>query len=211
MIMVRTLKDETILQALPSLAGAASERPRTDSENVSDRICIKCKGRIVFLDFEEIQWVEAAGNYLQLHTRVETYTIRDTMAEFGSRLEPHRFVRIHRSIIVNARYIRELKPWRTGEYVLTLTNGKELTLSRKYRSALLRLEPLERCIKRTRQARSTSRAGLRRRCQKCSLRLTRSSAAYACEHECTFCQTCATDMHHICPNCGGKLSDRRLN
>jgi len=207
---MRTVSNGTDLTSSVDFADKEPEIPETNRDADGDRICIKCKGRIVFLDFDEIQWVEAAGNYLQLHTRVETFTIRDTMTEFGNRLQPHRFVRIHRSIIVNTRYIRELKPWRTGEYVLTLTNGKELTLSRKYRASLLQLASLQRCIKRARLDTPMRRPSLRRQCQKCSLSLSKDSAAYSCEHECTFCQACAASMDHVCPNCGGRLSDRRL-
>jgi LytTr DNA-binding domain/Protein of unknown function (DUF1272) len=210
MITMRTVSHGTDLSSDLSVADREPETPDTNRDVDGDRICIKCKGRIVFLDLDEIEWIEAAGNYLRLHTRSETYVVRDTLAQFAHRLESQRFLRIHRSIIVNARYIRELKPWHTGEYVLTLTNGKELTLSRKYRSSLLQFAALERCIKRTRQARPLSEAARRRRCQKCSLRLRRSAAAYACEQECTFCQPCAAALNHVCPNCGGKLLDRRL-
>lgn len=199
-----TTRDEIDFGAQPDIANGQNEAPRSDRQVAKDRICVKCKGRIVFLGFDEIQWIEAAGNYLQLHTSAETYIVRDTMAEFGNRLEVERFVRIHRSIIVNTRYIRELKPWHTGEYVLTLTNGKELTLSRKYRSSLLRLTALGGCLKR-----AGNGAALKQECEKCRIRLGDNALAFACAHQCTFCQLCAETMNHVCPNCGGQLVDRR--
>ena len=163
----------------------------------------------MFLNFDEIQWIESAGNYLQLHTSGETYTARDTLAEFSNRLEPQRFVRIHRSIIVNTRYIRELKPWPTGEYVLTLTNGKELTLSRKYRNSLLQLTAQGGCVKRTNTIRGLIGGAGKRECEKCSARLGENAPAFACVHDCTFCRACAEAMHHVCPNCGRPLVNKR--
>lgn len=209
MITMRTHSNGTALGAQPSVADGESDGPRSDREVGDHRICIKCKGRIVFLDFDEIQWIEAAGNYLQLHTSGDTYTVRDTLAAFGNRLESQRFVRIHRSAIVNMRYIRELRPWHTGEYVLTLTNGKELTLSRKYRSSLLKLTGQGGCVKRTNNMRGRIGGALKQACEKCSARLSENAAAFACEYDCTFCQVCAEAMNHVCPNCGGPLVSSR--
>lgn len=209
MVTMSTLKGEPIFSAHQGFPDVENEAPRASREAGEQRICIKCKGRIVFLDFDEIHWVEAAGNYLQLHTGGETYVVRDTMAEFGNRLEPYRFVRIHRSIIVNARYIRELKPWRTGEYVLTLTNGKELTLSRKYRSSVLQITAQGGCVKRIGAIRGLAGVPVKQQCERCSVRLAENAPAYACAHECTFCQVCTDAMNHVCPNCGEALLNRR--
>jgi hypothetical protein len=191
----------------PHTSSTENEAMQPQKEAGEERICIKCKGRIVFLALHEIQWIEAAGNYLKLHTGSETYTVRDTMAEIGARLDPERFLRIHRSVIVNVQYIRELKPWYTGEYVLTLTNGKELTLSRKYRSSVDRMTAKGGCAK---------RAGMgdilvleaKKECEKCNISLAHDQA-FACIHECTFCDKCAAAMRHVCPNCGGRLSPRQ--
>ena len=205
---MRPLKGETMPDAHPNGADAEQEAPETNREAGEPRICIKCKGRIVFLDLDEIHWIEAAGNYLQLHTGGETYVIRDTMAEFGNRLDPHRFVRIHRSIIVNTQYIRELKPWHTGEYVLTLTDGKELTLSRKYRSSLLQITAQGGCLKRTSAIPGLFGVAMKQECEKCNVRLGENTPAFVCAHECTFCQVCTEAMTHVCPNCGGELVRR---
>jgi two-component system LytT family response regulator len=100
------------------------------------RFPIKSGGRTVFIQLDEIDYLEAAGNYVRLHTGNQEYLTRDTMSSFESRLSESDFVRIHRSVIVNRKRIKELRPWFTGEYVVILTSGKELTLSRGYRDRL---------------------------------------------------------------------------
>ena len=100
------------------------------------RFPIKSAGRTVFIQLDEIDYLEAAGNYVRLHTGQQEYITRDTMSAFESRLSDSDFVRIHRSVIVNRKRIKELRPWFTGEYVVILTTGKELTLSRGYRDRL---------------------------------------------------------------------------
>jgi two-component system, LytTR family, response regulator len=100
------------------------------------RFPIKSGGRTVFLQLEEIDYLEAAGNYVRLHIGGQEYLTRDTMSSFESKLSDSDFVRIHRSVIVNRKRIKELRPWFTGEYVVILTTGKELTLSRGYRDRL---------------------------------------------------------------------------
>ncbi len=100
------------------------------------RFPIKSGGRTVFLQLDEIDYLEAAGNYVRLHIGPQEYLTRDTMSSFESKLSESDFVRIHRSVIVNRKRIKELRPWFTGEYVVILTTGKELTLSRGYRDRL---------------------------------------------------------------------------
>src|SRR3954470_4093962 len=100
------------------------------------RFPIKSGGRTVFLQLEEIDYLEAAGNYVRLHIGGQEYLTRDTMSSFESKLSDSDFVRIHRSVIVNRKRIKELRPWFTGEYVVILSTGKELTLSRGYPARL---------------------------------------------------------------------------
>jgi two-component system LytT family response regulator len=101
-----------------------------------ERLTIKASGRIYFLKTEDIDWVEAAGNYLRLHVGTETHLLRETMNNLEARLDPERFWRVHRSTIVNVDRIRELQPLFHGDYVLFLNDGTELTLSRTYRRSL---------------------------------------------------------------------------
>jgi two-component system LytT family response regulator len=101
-----------------------------------DRLIVKSGGRVFFLRTEEIDWIEAAGNYVRLHLGEESHLFRETMNRMESRLDPKRFARIHRSRIVNTERIKELQPWFNGEYVVVLSNGTRLPLSRGYRDKL---------------------------------------------------------------------------
>ena len=101
-----------------------------------ERFVIKSGGRVFFLRAEDIEWIEAAGNYVKLHVGAETHVFRETMNSLEARLNPSVFFRIHRSHIVNIERVRELQPWFNGEYVVFLTSGARLTLSRGYREKL---------------------------------------------------------------------------
>ena len=105
----------------------------------ADRLVIKSGGRVLFLKTTDIDYVEAAGNYLNLFVGKETHLIRETMQSLESRLDPERFLRIHRSTIVNLERIKELQPWFGGEYVVVLRDGRKLTLSRTYRARVQQL------------------------------------------------------------------------
>ncbi len=101
-----------------------------------DRVVIKSGGRIYFLKTEEIDWVESAGDYLSLHSNSQAHLIRETMGDFYAKLNPRKFIRIHRSTIVNIERIKDIRPLFKGEYVITLTSGKRLKSSRGYRHEL---------------------------------------------------------------------------
>jgi two-component system LytT family response regulator len=101
-----------------------------------ERLAIRTNGRVVFLNLDEIHWVEAAANYVRLNTGKDSYLFRETISRVSERLNPAHFVRIHRSTIVNINKIRELIPVNSGEYVVVLKSGKELSFSRGYRSNL---------------------------------------------------------------------------
>jgi two-component system LytT family response regulator len=101
-----------------------------------DRLVVKSGGRVFFLRTEEIDWIEAAGNYVRLHMGSESHLFRETMNNIEARIDPGRFVRVHRSRIVNTDRIKELQPSATGEYVVVLHNGTRLPLSRGYRDKL---------------------------------------------------------------------------
>jgi two-component system LytT family response regulator len=100
------------------------------------RVVIKSAGRIFFLPVEEIDWVEAADNYVRIHAGAEAHLVRETLQSLEGRLDPARFLRIHRSTIVNLDRIRELHPLFHGDYAVRLRDGTELTLSRNYREKL---------------------------------------------------------------------------
>lgn len=104
-----------------------------------ERIVIKSGGRIIFLRTDEVDWIEAAGNYVELHVGRESHLLRETLTAFEEKLAPSMFVRIHRSAIVNVERIRELKPNLGGDYEVVLRDGTQLTLSRNYRNRLQQL------------------------------------------------------------------------
>ncbi len=102
----------------------------------ADRLAVKSGGKVVFLRAEEIDWIEAAGNYSRLHVGKRAHLLRETMTALETRLDPKRFVRIHRSTIVNLERIRELQPYFHGDYIVLLHDGTQLTLSRTHRQKL---------------------------------------------------------------------------
>lgn len=106
------------------------DQPRTE------RLVVKSGGRLFFLRTDEIDWIEAAGNYVRLHVGTTSHLLRETMNAIEGRLDPEKFFRIHRSRIVNMERIQELQPWLNGEYAVLLRTGTRLTLSRGYREKL---------------------------------------------------------------------------
>jgi len=101
-----------------------------------DRLAVKSSGRVVLVRVDDIDWVEAADNYVELHVGAESHLHRETMADLEQMLPPARFMRISRSAIVNVDRIKELQPLFHGEYAVILRNGTRLTLSRSYREKL---------------------------------------------------------------------------
>jgi two-component system, LytTR family, response regulator len=101
-----------------------------------ERFVIKAGGRVFFVRADEIDWIEAAGNYVKLHVGSDAHLFRETMNSLETQLNPDTFFRIHRSHIVNIERVKELQPWFNGEYVVFLRNGTRLTLSRGYREKL---------------------------------------------------------------------------
>ncbi|HYL76305.1 MAG TPA: LytTR family DNA-binding domain-containing protein [Bryobacteraceae bacterium] len=101
-----------------------------------ERLIVRSGGKVVFLRADEIDWIEAAGNYVRLHSARDEYLYRETMTKLESHLDPDRFARIHRSTIVNVERIKELQPWFRGDYQIVLKDNQKLTLSRSYRGRL---------------------------------------------------------------------------
>jgi two-component system LytT family response regulator len=97
------------------------------------RLAVKVAGRVVVLRTDEIGWIEAAGNYVRLHAGNEVHLLRETLTKLQGRLAHCQFVRIHRAVLVNAEHIQSLEPAFHGDYLVTLRDGTELTLSRGYR------------------------------------------------------------------------------
>jgi two-component system LytT family response regulator len=120
-----------LLDAIPDLQMLHHNQPR--------RIAMKVQGRILFLNPSDILFVQAEGNYVLLQGANGSHLLRESMNQVEQKLVRHGFVRIHRSIIVNSMFVREFRPCYTGEYSLTLTNGKEFTVTRTYKKNLRNL------------------------------------------------------------------------
>lgn len=113
--------------------------PAAPAENAADRILLKSSGEIFFLKAEEIDWIEAEGDYMKFHVGGRTHLMRETMARLEARLDPARFIRIHRSTIVNIDRLRKLSPSFASEYAVILHDGTKLKLSRGYHDRIAAL------------------------------------------------------------------------
>jgi two-component system, LytTR family, response regulator len=122
------LANDELAERVRAVAGA-----QTGGPPVTDRFVVKRNGRVLFVRPDEIDWVEGSGNYVRLHVGPATHTVRQTMAGVEARLDGGRFLRIHRSQIVNIDRIKELERQFNGEYAVILHGGARLTLSRGYR------------------------------------------------------------------------------
>ena len=118
-------------QGIQTLLEQLKERPR-----YLDRLVIKSTGRVFLLKTDEIDWIEAEGNYARLHVGKESHLLRETISALDSQLDPKAFLRIHRSTIVNLNRVRELQSWFHGEFQVILRDGTQLLLSRTYREKL---------------------------------------------------------------------------
>jgi len=128
---------------LLAAAAKSAARPR--------RLPVKNGGRIEFVVLDDVEWVESEGNYVRLHLPGRSRLVRETMAGMEAMLDPARFMRIHRSTIVNIDHIKDLRPWFTGEYIVRMESDREFTLTRRYRDNLRRLigrDPLDAAVRR---------------------------------------------------------------
>jgi two-component system, LytTR family, response regulator len=106
-------------------AGAAPQRYLT-------RIAVKSAGRAYFVRTAEIDWIEAADNYVRIHASGTSHLVRETLRTLEAKLDPRAFLRVHRSAIANVDAIRELQPWFHGDHIMILRSGARLTCSRRY-------------------------------------------------------------------------------
>jgi two-component system, LytTR family, response regulator len=103
----------------------------------TDRLVFRSKGRILFLPVSEIRWVGAEENYVRICTSSETHLLRDTMTNFETKLDPNIFLRVHRSSIVNLRYVREFRSDSAdGDSYVVMLDGQKLPVSRSFRSRI---------------------------------------------------------------------------
>jgi two-component system, LytTR family, response regulator len=120
----------------PELINLLRGLAKTETPAFLERIPIKEAGRVFFVGVEEIDWIAAQGNYVEIHAGRAKHLLRETMDGIESKLNPNDFLRIRRSIIVRVEKIKELQPLFNGEYAVILHDKTELTSSRRYRKNL---------------------------------------------------------------------------
>ena len=101
-----------------------------------ERIPVPARGRFLFLNVRDLDWIEAEGNYLRLHSNDASHLVRGNMNEIERKLDPVNFMRIHRSTIINLQRVREVQPWFRGHHRVIMNNGQELALSRYQKDKL---------------------------------------------------------------------------
>jgi hypothetical protein len=116
----------------------ASARPVA----LPERFAVRKRGKEIMVEVADIDWVEAAGNYAVLHVGGETLEIRSSLTRLEGELDPRRFVRVHKSYVVNVARIAEVTPWISGDWRIRLQDGAEVNLSRRYRQRFEALVPV---------------------------------------------------------------------
>jgi hypothetical protein len=124
------------LQGEAHLLAEPDDGPPVEPVDRPERFLVRKLGREFLLNASEIEWLQASGNYVNLHVRGRDYPLRATMAGVEQRLDPARFVRVHRSYFVNLDYLAEIEPLESGDARLQLRDGGKIPCSRRYRVAL---------------------------------------------------------------------------
>jgi two-component system LytT family response regulator len=151
--LLKPFDDARVRSAVDRLLARVASRPAADDERETRldtalreiarraatpaRFLTTISGRLRVIDAGAVDWIEAADNYVRLHTAAGSALVRETMKSIEARLDPAEFVRIHRSQIVRLSRIRELVPLESGDYRVSLTTGEALTMSRTYRDRVI--------------------------------------------------------------------------
>jgi two-component system, LytTR family, response regulator len=148
--LLKPYEEKRLLESVRrAKAQLMARRPDTDRERLQwvleslhkknrfrDRIAVRSGENLLLLRTEQVDWIEAADNYVYLHCGQEKFLLRETMTSLQNTLDPAHFLRIHRSAIVNLDRVKALQPWFRGDYRVVLCTGAHLTLSRSYRQSL---------------------------------------------------------------------------
>jgi two-component system LytT family response regulator len=138
--LLKPFDDARFQAALRRAEQALSAASPRGDERYRQRLVIRSIGRVQFVEVAQIDWLEASGNYVEIHAGKESFLHRERMRVLEAQLDPAEFVRIHRSIIVNRAAIAQIRPIAAGDHAVLLRGGQRLRLSRTYRSALESLE-----------------------------------------------------------------------
>jgi len=123
-------------------APAAVPAPPVAAE-VPERFTVRKRGKEIVVEMSEIDWIEAAGNYAVLHIGGETYEIRSSLTKLEAELDAKRFVRVHKSYVVNIGRVADVTPWISGDWRIRMQDGAEVNLSRRYRQRFESLAPVK--------------------------------------------------------------------
>jgi two-component system LytT family response regulator len=133
------LKNKSVETFPEKIIELLKEKGKNTRRKYLERISVKSSGRIYFVNTRDIIRIKAAGKYLDIMDSGGAHTIRKTMTQMEKQLDPEIFIRVHRSVIVNIRHIKEMQHWYKNEYVLFLSNGEKYTSGSSYRKNLDRL------------------------------------------------------------------------
>jgi two-component system LytT family response regulator len=140
---------DTLGRAKARISRAVSSPPMPGMQQVldalrersgyADRLPVRVDDEIALIDVDDIVWIKATRNTVQVNLADRSFELRETMAALGERLDPKRFARIHRSAIINIRRVRTIQPWFNGYHVVTMDTGQKLRMSRYQQEAFMRL------------------------------------------------------------------------
>ena len=128
---VQRARDQIAIAEKSNARGGNRQR-----EPYTTRIVFKSRGRILFLPVSDIRWIGAEENYVRICTGTESHLLRETMTSIEQRLDPQHFLRVHRSAIVNLRFVKEVRTESRGDFIVHLINGQRLTMSRSYHARI---------------------------------------------------------------------------
>ena len=114
--------------------GSSDSKPASMPASNPARIVFKSRGRILFLPISEIRWIAAEENYVRICTGTESHLLRETMTAMESKLDSQMFMRVHRSAIVNLKYVKEVRRETSGDFSVLLSNGQKVAMSRSHHS-----------------------------------------------------------------------------
>ena len=130
---LRSLLREVIHGAAGGAAASGGATPGDAPGGRLDRFLVKRGGKSMLVRADDVDWIESDGNYISLHVGPQSHLVRSTLAACAHRLDPQKFVRIHRRYIVNIDRVKEIQPWFGGDSIIVLNNGHKLRLSRNFR------------------------------------------------------------------------------
>lgn len=137
--LMKPFDDRRFQAALRRAERALAAAPTPAGTSYLQRLVIRSIGRVQLVEVAQIDWLEASGNYVEVHTGKESFLHRERLRVLEAQLDPAEFLRIHRSIIVHRPAVKELRPLPGGDYSVVLRDGEPLRLSRTYRAALATL------------------------------------------------------------------------